>query len=97
MALSAAQKTELLRWCGVPAADESAGLVLESCWNRAVNWYKSGGVTNIESVPEAHEWLLDLASWFYDNRGNDKDVPLKFCLTKYQFIEVETEGGNGTV
>lgn len=89
-----AQRTELCRYCGVLTTDTDAVANLELCYQSAVDFYTGGGVRNVETLPAAHRWLLDLTSWFYDNRGGDKEIPNRYCMAKFNLIGGE---GNGAV
>ena len=73
MALSDKDRAQLARWAGVPQNDEAAMQVLEACYGRSENWYADAGVENSR---DSRTWIIDLAAWFYDNRGrSDAEIP----------------------
>lgn len=72
MAITDAQKATLCRYCGVVSTDTAAVEVLLVCREKAVSWYSAAGVDT--SLSEAAPWVMDLAAWFYDNRGRSDAV-----------------------
>lgn len=57
----------LRRWSGADQDEDPA--VLEHCYRSAVEWYSESGVPETTAGPLYQTWVMNLAAWFYDNRG----------------------------
>ncbi len=84
MAITDTQRVELCRYAGVLTTDTQAVAVLEGCWERARQWYKDAGC-DLEAPGIAY-WFMDLATWFFDNRGRDNaDLPPLIVKSVHHF------------
>jgi len=88
--MTSTEKAKLCRWAGVPSTDTAAAEILETCYERAEEWYRAAGV---EPCPESRSWTMDLAAWFYDNRGRSDAVIPPYIITSVH----QLRGGNGYV
>lgn len=61
--------------------------MLERFLKAAVEWYRTAGVPPIEDNALYAHWVLNLASWFFDNRGlsgADAHIPPYIVASAHQ-------------
>ena len=81
---------KLRRFAGADP-DESPGL-LEDCWNAAVDWYEKAGVPADTAGALYDYWVMNLAAWYYDNRGADDSlIPQNIVNSVHQLRPVSAE------
>lgn len=81
--MTTSEREQLIRYAGVNASDTQAVAVLEGCYDRATAWYEAAGCDSGDS--EVKSWIMDLASWFFDNRGrSDAEIPPYIVASVHQ-------------